>query len=134
MLTKLRTLLPYEKRQEVYALAAAFVVMLGGFGVANDEALALWSGAGVSGLALLYALLHATSAWRGALFSFLVVLQPLAVLYSLGTNQQWAAVIVFAGTAFGLNKATAKAPIVIDETGQEVGGRHRSPVVRDTVE
>lgn len=128
MLEKLRTLLPYEKRQEVYTFAAAFIVMLGGFGVANEQELALWSGAVLSGLALLYALLHVTSAVRAAMFSFLIVLQPLAVLYSLGTDQQWAAVLVFAGTVFGLNKATAKAPTVIDETGAiiEPHGRHEA--------
>ncbi len=41
MLAKLRTLLPYDRRQSVYGYTAAVVILLSGFGLLGEEVAAL---------------------------------------------------------------------------------------------
>lgn len=118
MLNTIRTTLPASSRDQIYATAGAFVVLLGGIGVVAEEAVALWAGAVVALLALAFAVLHSTSSVRTGLYAVVAALAPLATWYSVGTGQSWAAVVTFAGVLFGTSQAVAHTSTYV--------GKHRA--------
>lgn len=121
MLNTIRNSLPASSRDQVYIWVAAAVTLLAGLGYVTNTAAALWSAAGISSVTLAYALVHATSSWRAALYGFIIAAAPLATWYSIGTEEGWAAVVVFAAAVLGLTKATSTS-----QTFDESVGLHRA--------
>lgn len=119
ILDTVRGIVPAAARDKVYTLASAGVLLLAGLGLISDEVAPLWFAVAGASVVLLFAVLHATSPWRAALYGFIAVLAPLALWYSLGTATGWAAVLTFAATALGITKAAGSTPAA--------GGRHRAP-------
>lgn len=123
MLDTIRTAMPAASRDKVYEIASAFIVLLAGVGVVGAQAASLWTATVVAVLALLYALIHSTSPWRTALYGVVAAVSPLATWYSLGSDQTWAAVVMFAAVVLGVTKAAAKSGTYDAVAGI---GRHRA--------
>ncbi|MFF2123783.1 hypothetical protein ACFVXH_41380, partial [Kitasatospora sp. NPDC058184] len=112
-LDTLRDRIPAAAREQLYTYVAAGVLLIAGLGYLSDVVAALWAAVGVASVTLLFALLHAASPWRTALYGLLAALAPLALWYSIGTETGWAAVLTFAATVFGLTKAAGKWPVAV---------------------
>ncbi|QSE94203.1 hypothetical protein JWS13_39200 [Rhodococcus pseudokoreensis] len=113
-LDTIRHTIPAAARDRIYTYATAAVLMVAGLGYISQEEAALWVAVTGASIVLLFALLHSTSPWRTALYALLATLAPLALWYSIGTETGWTAVLTFAATIFGITRAAAKTPVVID--------------------
>lgn len=118
MIVKLRSFFTNAKREKTYILVIALVVLLGGLGIITEAEVALWTTAAVATVALLFAMLFATSNLRLAVYGLVAALGPLLTWYSIGTGAQWTAIIAFFGSALAIGKAATKTYTVIDETGE----------------
>lgn len=113
MLDKIRALVPAAAREQYYTYAAAAIMLLSGLGYISQTLAALWIAAAGASITLLFALLHSLSPWRTALYGLLAAAAPLALWYSIGTEQNWAAAVAFAGVLLGVTKAAANAAVTV---------------------
>lgn len=113
MLTKLRALVPARYREIGYRVSntLTIVLLVGGY-VTSTEA-ALWSGLVTGVITLVFALLHATSTWRAAIYVFTGPLGSVLLAYGVVDDVKWAFIVSAAGYALGITTAAAKAQTVI---------------------
>lgn len=112
MLDRLRSILRPALRERAYVIVAAIVAVLTSVGLLEASEAAAWSSLIVSAITLAFALLHSTSPWRTALYSFLLGLQGIAGLYGIATEAAWALVVQVAAALLGITTAAAKTPTV----------------------
>lgn len=113
MLEKIRTLVPAAVREQLYTYVAAAIMLLAGLGYISQTVAALWVAVAGASITLVFALLHSLSPWRTALYGVLAAIAPLALWYSIGTGQTWAAALAFAGVLLGVTKAAANTTTTV---------------------
>lgn len=108
VLGKLRDLFPASEREGFYRGVSAFIILLFAFGVLDENEAALWTQLAVSAVTCLFALLHATSTWRAALYLIVGPLGAVLMGYGIVTDSRWALIAAAAGQALGITTAAAK--------------------------
>lgn len=103
-----------EYREKFYNVTGAAVVLLGGFGVVDQNAAATVAQLVLAVVALLFAILYSTSQLRLALYGVLAAASAVAALWSLGSDATWAAVLSIAAAVLGTQVAAARTPAPYD--------------------
>lgn len=117
MLEKIRSVLRPELRERAYVLVGAIVTGLTSMSLVDAGTATAWGSLVVSALTLAIALLHSTSTWRSALYSFMLAMQAVAGVYGILTENAWGLIIQITAALLGLGTAAAKTPTpLIGET------------------
>lgn len=107
-----RSVVRPEWRERIYDAVGVVVVLLGSWGLVDDQAAATLAQVVLALVALLFAMLHATSEVRIALYGLLAAAQAVAALFAIGTDAQWAAVLAMAAAVLGTQVAAGNTPNV----------------------
>lgn len=112
IISGLRTAVPQSKREGFYRAVGAAIMFLLAFGVLDDNEATLWATFGTGLVTLLFALLHATSTWRTAIYVFTGPLGSVLMVYGIVGDERWALIVAATGYAFGIVTAAAKTNTV----------------------
>lgn len=107
-----RSVVRPEWRERIYDAVGVVVVLLGSWGLVDDQVAATLAQMVLAMVALLFAMLHATSEVRIALYGLLGAAQAVAGLFAIGTDAQWAAVLAMAAAVLGTQVAAGNTPNV----------------------
>lgn len=111
LLDPVRSVLRPEYRQQVYNLVGVAVVVLGGYGVVDNNTASTVAQLVLALTALLFAVLYSTSELRVALYGTLVAVQAVAALWSIGNDATWAGIVSIAAAVLGTQVASGRTPI-----------------------
>lgn len=98
-----------DYRRWIYAAAPVLVALLTAAGF-EETPVTLWVSAVAAVLAALLAIANSLSSWRTALYSAVIVVQPLLVWYGIADNRV-VTFVVFLVTALGFGVAAANTPV-----------------------
>lgn len=114
---RVRGWFPPGLREKAYNIAGTAVVALGAWGVIHDSSVAAYSQLAVATVTLLFAILYSTDNLRTALYSTLLAVQGAALVYSVGSNESWAAILSIAAAVLGTQTASGRTPAPYDVPG-----------------
>lgn len=113
-LDPVRSVLRPEYREKFYNTVGAAVVVLGGWGLVDNNTAATVAQLVLALGALVFAILYTTSELRVALYGLLVAVQAVAALWSIGNDATWAGVVSMAAAVLGTQVAAGRTPAPYD--------------------
>ena len=113
-LDAVRAKLPPAFRERAYNYVGATVVVLGAWGLADQNKAATIAQLVLAAVTLGFAVLYSTNTLRAALYGVLAAAQPVAALWAFGSADKWAAVLAMAAAVLGTQTASGRTPAAYD--------------------